>query len=154
MTNINHELIRPGKFPYVARYKDRYPDPGECKVLSINWEEERIDMSNGYCRYWPKFEEVDIYRDPKPLLEFKKKFDEELAKVSDEELHAEFDAITAERMSRIPTDYPPNYRLLVEGELTQQGDLYRDDGRWIYNETSSPFAWTSKLGYFMARHLS
>lgn len=45
---------------FFARYKDRYPDPGRCKVLAINWEEKWVEMTNGACRYYPKFEQIEI----------------------------------------------------------------------------------------------
>lgn len=47
--------------PYRARFKYRYPDPGECVVLAINWESKRITMSNGTFTYSPSFDEVNIY---------------------------------------------------------------------------------------------
>lgn len=43
-----------------VRYKDRDPDPGECKVISINWETRKLCVSNGACRYNPYFNEVEI----------------------------------------------------------------------------------------------
>jgi hypothetical protein len=46
--------------PFRARYKNRTPDPGECVVISLDWEEQRLSMSNGACRYFPTFDEVDF----------------------------------------------------------------------------------------------
>lgn len=47
--------------PYRARFKYRYPDPGECVVLAINWESKRITMNNGAFTYSASFDEVNIY---------------------------------------------------------------------------------------------
>jgi hypothetical protein len=43
-----------------ARYKNRTPDPGECKILSIDFENKTLSMTNGACRYYPSFDEVVI----------------------------------------------------------------------------------------------
>jgi hypothetical protein len=45
---------------FFAKYKNRTPDPGECRILSVNWEERRIEMTNGACRYYPSFDEVEM----------------------------------------------------------------------------------------------
>ncbi len=47
--------------PFRAKYKDRIPDPGECVVMSIDWEDRRVTMSNGACTYFPAFGEIEIY---------------------------------------------------------------------------------------------
>ena len=46
--------------PFKARYKKRDPDPDLCIVLSIDWEEQRLVMTNGACRYFPSFNEVEL----------------------------------------------------------------------------------------------
>lgn len=61
----NTGLVKPINFfgkipPFRARYKDRVPDPGECIVISLDWETQKLSMSNGACRYFPTFEEVDF----------------------------------------------------------------------------------------------
>lgn len=44
----------------MAKYKNRDPDPGPCLIHSIDWEERRLTVSNGCCRYYQSFDEVDI----------------------------------------------------------------------------------------------
>jgi len=48
--------------PYRARYKSRKPNPGECVVQAIDWNDRRVTMSNGACTYFPEFEDIVIYR--------------------------------------------------------------------------------------------
>lgn len=45
---------------FFAKYKERTPDPGECRILSVNWEERRIEVTNGACRYYPSFDEIEV----------------------------------------------------------------------------------------------
>jgi hypothetical protein len=46
---------------FFARYTHaRHPDPGTCEIISIDWESKRLSMSNGACRYFPSFAEVEI----------------------------------------------------------------------------------------------
>jgi len=47
-------------YPFFALYKQRDPDPGVCRIITIDWENRRISMSNGQCRYSPSFDEVEI----------------------------------------------------------------------------------------------
>ena len=56
-------VLRATPFPLCAIYKDRDPDPGQCFVISMDWEERRLVMSNGACRYFPSFDEV-IFKAP------------------------------------------------------------------------------------------
>ena len=46
--------------PFYARYKQRDPDPGVCRITTIDWENRSISMSNECCRYFPSFDEVEI----------------------------------------------------------------------------------------------
>lgn len=46
--------------PFFARYKQRDPDPGVCRIVTIDWENKQLSMSNGCCRYYPSFDEVEI----------------------------------------------------------------------------------------------
>ena len=46
--------------PFFARYRQRTPDPGVCRIISIDWEGRHLSMSNGGCRYFPSFDEVEI----------------------------------------------------------------------------------------------
>jgi len=48
--------------PYIARYRSRDPDPGWCKVQSIDWYTKRICMSNGPHTYFPVFDQVEVFR--------------------------------------------------------------------------------------------
>jgi hypothetical protein len=57
---IEPELNLLSKYPIKARYKDRNPDPGVCTVISINWRDNGLSMSNGSCEYFPAFSEVEI----------------------------------------------------------------------------------------------
>lgn len=45
-----------------AHYKSRIPDPGVCRIVSINWERRDVSMTNGSCRYLASFDEIDILR--------------------------------------------------------------------------------------------
>lgn len=54
-------IIDPAKMEIKAIYKERIPDPGECRVLMINFEERRVAMTNGFCRYYPSFDEIVLY---------------------------------------------------------------------------------------------
>ena len=47
-------------FPFFARYRQRTPDPGVCRVISIDWEGRHLSMSSGFFRYFPSFDEVEI----------------------------------------------------------------------------------------------
>ena len=49
--------------PFFARFKQRNPDPGVCRIISINWEDKLISMTNGRLRYSPSFDEVEIVKD-------------------------------------------------------------------------------------------
>lgn len=53
-------LTNPLETKYFARYKSRIPDPGLCKLMSIDFEERRVSMSNGSNRYFPTFDEIEI----------------------------------------------------------------------------------------------
>jgi hypothetical protein len=48
--------------PYECEYKHRVPDPQRCKVLSIDFENRRLEVTNGVVRLSPSFDEVDIYK--------------------------------------------------------------------------------------------
>jgi len=38
------------KFPIKCKIKNRIPDPGICWVTEINFEEERVEWTNGHVR--------------------------------------------------------------------------------------------------------
>jgi hypothetical protein len=46
---------------FFCKFKNRVPDPGMCRVININFEEEDLEVSNGAVRLYPKFDEVTIY---------------------------------------------------------------------------------------------
>lgn len=50
-------------FRLKVRYKKRYPDPGLCAVVSMDWEKRTMQVTNGYIRLWPDFDEVEISED-------------------------------------------------------------------------------------------
>lgn len=41
-----------------VQYKSRHPDPGKCKVITIDFEERRLSVTNGAVRLYPSFDEV------------------------------------------------------------------------------------------------
>jgi len=45
---------------FYITYKKRYPDPGKCRVLAINWEDRTLEVTNGAVRLWPDFDEVKM----------------------------------------------------------------------------------------------
>ncbi len=47
-------------FPLKVKYKRRIPDPGECTVVSVNWEKRQMEVSNGSIRLFPNFDQVDV----------------------------------------------------------------------------------------------
>lgn len=56
-----HNIIDPATMEIEAIYKERSPAPGKCRVLMINFEERRVEMTNGFCRYYPSFDEIILY---------------------------------------------------------------------------------------------
>ncbi len=54
-------------FSGIVKYKSRIPDPGRCKVLSINFEEERLEVTNGRVRLFPSFGDVEFIGHSKQL---------------------------------------------------------------------------------------
>ena len=57
------DILSTDKPPLKARYLNRTPDAGVCTIISIDWEERRISMSNGSCRYFPSFDEIEMVDD-------------------------------------------------------------------------------------------
>lgn len=45
-------------YPFKVVFKNRTPDPGVCTVLSINWRDKRLEVSNGAVTLFPDFSEV------------------------------------------------------------------------------------------------
>ena len=150
-----HGLLDKDKPPYCARYKNRVPNPGECRVLSINWEEGRVEMSNGACRYYPSFDEIEIYKDPHPLIEMMKKIRADIDEMSDEEFKERFvkpEITTREAVERLGTIRGHKYmsdelfhehqylasRLEEEGELTiyriYEYRFNKQEYQTLYNE--------------------
>ena len=145
VTHLNHELLILQKPPYCARYKDRYPDPGECKVISIDWEEGRVAMSNGQCRYWPEFSEINIYKDPHPLIAQMKKISDHIDSLPEsywEEFKQKCQEETLARYAKL--SLPRGYRFLEENELIELGDLEPsgyDEDSWSLYEDETAIPW-------------
>lgn len=55
------ERITISSIQLLARYKHRIPCPGFCKVLSVDFENRTATISNGACRYFPNFDEIEFY---------------------------------------------------------------------------------------------
>ena len=55
--------------PLRAIFRNRQPDPGECVVRGIDWESNRVDITNGVHSFLPPMDDLHIYRDPKDPLE-------------------------------------------------------------------------------------
>lgn len=56
-----------GEFPQMsAIYRARTPDPGVCRVRSIDLDGQRAFITNGSCSYSPSFDEILIYPSPTP----------------------------------------------------------------------------------------
>ena len=51
------------KFPFKCKYKNRTPDPGICYILEINFEDRKVQCSNGYVRMYPSFDEIEFIPD-------------------------------------------------------------------------------------------
>ena len=49
-----------GGMPLKAKYIKRDPDPGVCKLISIDWEDQKVSMTNGGTRYFPSFDEIEM----------------------------------------------------------------------------------------------
>ena len=64
----NYEDIK-HEYPFRAKYKKRHPDPGVCVIVSMDFREKRLSMTNGCCRYFPNFEEVTFLDEPLKTLE-------------------------------------------------------------------------------------
>jgi hypothetical protein len=58
---LNDELN--GQYPFKCKYKNRYPDPGLCNIIEINFEKREIVCSNGYFRLFPNFDEIEFIPD-------------------------------------------------------------------------------------------
>ncbi len=41
-----------------ARFKNRTPDPGVCRIRMIDWERQKVDMVNGWCAYYADFSDL------------------------------------------------------------------------------------------------
>ncbi len=138
--NIIQGFLIKDKLPYCARYKNRIPDPGECKVISINWEEGRVELTNGACRYYPSFEEIEIYNDPHPLIAMMKKIDDVLDAMTPEELRERFckpEITTREAVERLGTIRGHKYldedlfqkHQYLTSRLEDEGELIVE---WLY----------------------
>lgn len=42
-----------------VRYKNRIPNPGPCSIISIDYRDKRMQISDGSCLYFPTFDEVE-----------------------------------------------------------------------------------------------
>ena len=49
------------KPPLKCKYKKRYPDPGVCTVISIDWERRKLSVTNGAVRLFPDFTDVTLF---------------------------------------------------------------------------------------------
>lgn len=47
-------------YQITVRFKERDRNPGDYKVLSINWEQKWMTVTNGAVRLYPCFEEVEV----------------------------------------------------------------------------------------------
>lgn len=50
-------------YPFKCKFKNRIPDPGECWIIEINFEERNLTCSNGRYRYLPGFDDVEFIPD-------------------------------------------------------------------------------------------
>lgn len=51
------------KFPFKCKYKNRNPNSGICWIMSIDFENKMLDVSNGRYRYSPTFDDVEFITD-------------------------------------------------------------------------------------------
>ena len=51
------------EYPFKCKYKNRVPDPGICYIISINFEDKRVECSNGANRYYPYFHDIEFIPD-------------------------------------------------------------------------------------------
>jgi hypothetical protein len=49
------------QIPYECEFKNRTPDPQRCIVLSIDFENRTLDVSNGCVRLSPSFDDVNVF---------------------------------------------------------------------------------------------
>ena len=61
--NLGFDKMMNQKYPLKCKYKDRTPDPGICWIISIDFENKRLDVSNGRYRYSPDFDDVEFIPD-------------------------------------------------------------------------------------------
>lgn len=50
-------------YPFKCKYKNRTPDPGICWIRRIDFENKRLDVTNGRYSYSPDFDEVEFIPD-------------------------------------------------------------------------------------------
>jgi len=56
-----HRKLLRTVYPLTVKFIKRDPDPGSCFVKMINWETERLIVSNGAVELFPEFSEVELY---------------------------------------------------------------------------------------------
>lgn len=61
--------MNPLNCKFFARFKNRIPDPGRCEILSIDWFNKRVEMTNGAYTYFPKFNEIQMETIPEERKE-------------------------------------------------------------------------------------
>ena len=49
-------------YPFACTYYNRYPDPGMCTVLTIDFENRKLTCFNGAVRLSPSFDEVQMFQ--------------------------------------------------------------------------------------------
>jgi hypothetical protein len=47
-------------FKLKAYWKDRKPQLGICRVISLNFEQNKAEISNGYVRVYPSLDEIEL----------------------------------------------------------------------------------------------
>ena len=50
------------KFPFMCYFINRTPNPGLCTIIEINYETQKLEVSNGAVRLFPSFDEVEIFK--------------------------------------------------------------------------------------------
>jgi hypothetical protein len=59
--------MNPLEYTFFARFKNRIPDPGRCRIISIDWYVKRVEMTNGAFTYFPKFDEIEMEPVPEKI---------------------------------------------------------------------------------------
>lgn len=60
--SLSNNLPYKKQYPFICEFKNRKPNPGQCYVLEIDFEERKLVCSNGAVRLFPSFDDVIIKR--------------------------------------------------------------------------------------------